>query len=633
MNLKDLRKDDVKPGNKEAVSYIDSLFEDTRSKFLKLHRDWYVNERFVRGDHWIIFNKTLNKIQTIPIQDGEIRRTVNKIRSQIRGVKNFIKRSQPRWEVHPDDATDEALEEAKKLNKILQYIYRTLQFPLILTETIVSGLKFSIGIVEGGIIKENGKQKIKFWHDDTFDILIDPFATEIQNARYIFKAFKKPLTSVNNNPDYTINGTLTGDTDDGVSTYKELLENEKYGKDSSRNSGDLESILVKELWIKWEEEGKVKLKVLTVAGDQLIRTYEPKYRRFPFFIYNPEVEPGAIYSDPWIKDLISLNKSLDKNTSQTEAYIQRMLAGKYLIKQGVEVSSITDKGAEYIYYKGSVPPSQQNLQPLPAAPFTHSNNLERWIEELGGAREASLGRVPGGIQSGKALEALQSADAGTVAEPIENLAKLLERMSEFSLELIEDFTIASEEIVEEGEKIKFIGGGAKGNIPDGTMRVTAKKVKVMIVPEIAYSEEAKFDRLIRLAEAQLIDPETILDKLSISNVSQIIERMKNKKQEDFKEEITKQRESHRTGGEGPEDTADLADQENMQMAAGQPVPPTPQALWTPEHTELHMAFIQENQDAYKQQKELFDEHISQEEQYGGGQPQEQPQEQPQQPQV
>ena len=53
----------------------------------------------------------------------------------------------------------------------------------------------------------------------------------------------------------------------------------------------------------------------------------------------------------------------------------------------------------------------------------------------------------------------------------------------------------------------------------------------------------------------------------------------------------------------------------MSMAAGTPPPLTPQALWTPEHTQLHMAFIQENQDAYQQNQEIFDEHIQAEENY------------------
>jgi hypothetical protein len=91
--------------------------------------------------------------------------------------------------------------------------------------------------------------------------------------------------------------------------------------------------------------------------------------------------------------------------------------------------------------------------------------------------------------------------------------------------------------------------------------------------------------------------------------------MQKMKEEQFKEEMMKQKEAHRSEGQGPEDTADLADQENMAMAAGQTPPVTPQVLWAPEHTELHMAFIQQNQDAYNQNKQVFDEHIQNEQQY------------------
>ncbi len=610
MNLYDLRKvEDVDKNNHDVALYVNRLFDDTKNKYLKIQRDWYVNERFVRGDHWVVFNKTLNKVQNIPLSGGEIRRTVNKIRSQVRGVKNFIKRSQPRWQVQPDDGSDEAHEIALKKNKILQNIYRNLKFTMILTDTIVSGLKYSVGFIEGGVVNENGKNVIKFWHDDTFDIYIDPTATNLQDARYIFKAFKKPIVTVKNNSSYKIKGKIVSDS--GVSSsYKDLLNREKYGH-SETKSEDMETVLVKELWIKYNG----KLKLFTVVNNQLVRVSDPKYRRYPFFNYSPEREPSSIYGDAWIKDLISLNKSLDKSTSQIESYVQRMLGGKFMIKQGVEVSSITDKGAEKIYYKGTTPPTQLNLQPLPVAPFNHASNLERWIEEFGGAREASLGRAPASIQSGKALEALQSADAGTVAEPIENLEIMLSDIGEFILELIEDYTIASEKIVEEGKEIKYIGAGAGTELPESVIKIKSGKVKVVIVPEIAYSEEAKFDRLIRLAEAKLIDPETILDKLAFSNISDIMERVNKLREEKFKEEMVKQKESHRSDGNAPDDSATLADQENMQMAAGQDVPNTPKALWIPEHTQLHLSFIQENQDAYNNNKDLFDAHILAEEQY------------------
>lgn len=620
LKLADLQSDDIKVGDSSVVEFVETLYTQTSRMYLKQHRDWYINERFVRGDHWIVYNKTLNKVQVMPVSQGEIRRTINKIGSQIRGIKNFIKRNQPRWEVHPLGTSNEDLEEAKKKNKILQYLYRTLKIKTHLTGICVNGLKYSVGILEGGIVKKEGKDVIDFWINDTFDILFDPFSPTVQGCRYIIKCSKKPLTSIKNNKDYTIKKGIEvkADNKQAAAQYKELLEMEKYNRDTSGGSQDLESAIVKELWIKFlDAEGKVKVKIFTVTGGQFVRVFNPKYRRYPIFTYNPEKDANSIYSNAWIKDLISINKSLDKTVSQIESYIQRMLAGKYLIKQGVEVSSITDKGAEKIYYKGSVAPTQMNLQPLPAAPFSHVSNSERWIEEIGGIREASLGRIPGSLQSGKAIEALQSADAATVAEPVENLEQFLKEIAEFILELIEDYTIASEEIIEQGETIKYIGNlEEEAEPPKDAIQVKAGEVTAKIVPEIAYSEDAKKDYILRLAEAGVVDKQTVLETFTISNIGDILERVKKQQEEEYKQEMMKQKESHRSEGESPTDSASLADQENMQMMAGQEVPNTPQALWIKEHTDLHLAFLQENQgDMDDDVRNLFENHIMAEQEF------------------
>lgn len=612
MTINELRDLDIKKGSKDIAKYVSSLYDDSSKMFLKQHRDWYINERFVRGDHWVVFNKTLNKIQSLPVDDGQIRRTVNKIRAQIRGVKNFIKRNQPRWEVHPNGIEDTDLQDAKVSNKIIQNIYRTRQFTGKLTDVIVNGLKYSVGILEGGIIDKEGKQYLDFWVDDTFDVVFDPCATTVQDCRFIIKAVKKPVSYIKSKYDVK---DVSADNKEAAESYKEMLENEKYSRGGSRTKDDLETSIIYEIMLKWFDNSvkQTKFKIITCTDTQVLDVKQPIYRRYPLFIYNPEKDSNSIYSDPWIKDLISLNKSLDKTVSKVETYIDRLLGGKYLIKQGVEVSSITDKGAEKIYYKGSTPPLQQNLQPLPSAPFTFIQSLERYIEEFGGMREASLGRIPSSLQSGKAIEALQAADASTVSEPVENLELFLEEVGEFCLEVISDYQMVSDEIIEQGQKIKYIG--KVENPPSETTVIKPSKVKVVIVPEVAYTQEEKLNRVIRLAEAGIIDKQTVLKMHEISNISEILERVQKEKDEEFKQEMMKQKESHRTNGEAPDDTASLADQENMQMASGQSIPATPQALWAPEHTELHMAFIQENQDAYGQHKDLFDEHIQVEQEY------------------
>ena len=106
MELKDLAKElPIGDKNSEAAVMINSLYNDVLQYSLKQQRDWYINERFVRWEHWIVYNKTLNRIQNIPTAEWEVRRTINKIRTQTRGVKNFIKRSQPRWTVRPESSS------------------------------------------------------------------------------------------------------------------------------------------------------------------------------------------------------------------------------------------------------------------------------------------------------------------------------------------------------------------------------------------------------------------------------------------------------------------------------------------------------------------------------------------------
>lgn len=621
MTIKDIGSKDIKlwkDSSKEA-KFIDSIYENLKQYYIKQQRDWYTNERFVRWDHWFVYNKTLNTIQQLPIRNGEIRRTVNKIRTQVRGVKNFIKRNQPRWQVVPASSSDKAIEESVAYNKILQNVYDVNNFKSKLTDIVVNSLKFSVWILEASIIPHKDGQILDFWVNDTFDIFFDPEATSIHDSRFILKIVKKSIESIKNNSEYQVKLDITADNKEWASDYKDLLEKEKFNSEWMQKSlWDFDSVLLKELWVKtkwdnWED----KIRIITSVWNQVIRVKDTDYKRFPFFIYNPEREPNSIYSDPWIKDLISLNKSLDKSASVIETYNNRMLGGKWLARKWVEVSTISEKGAEIITYKGNVAPVQMSLQPLPSTPFVYMQSLERWIEEFGGIREASLGRAPGSLQSGKWVEALQASDAATVAEPIENLELFLAEVWEFILETIEHSQVISSSISDWKETIKYIWWESGEELSD-TLMVRKRRVKVAIVPELAYSEEAKKETIFRLAEWGMIDQETLLEYLNVSNIWDIIDRVKQRKSEQFKEEMMKQKASHAKDSGWPEDSATLADQENMWLLAWQDVPLTPEALWTPEHLELHMIFLDENKwqmDEAAMQR--FDEHIANEEQYSG----------------
>lgn len=604
----------VKWSNPNVSTFVDTLYDETKNWILKLHKDWYINERFVRWDHWVYYNKSLWKIAQIPVEEWEIRRTVNKIRSQIRWVKNFIKRSQPRWQCSPKDWSDEAMEESIASNKILQDQYESLAMKRLMTDIIVNSLKTSVWILQVWVSNITWMwPEIEAVVKNSFEVMFDPASTDYRKWRFILVSYPVPVSTLKEKYSWVLwkDWEVSPDNKEWESEFWDLLEKERTNK-STWQSRELDTVIVKDIWLRWIENWKVKIRQIVTCKWYILDVYNPKFNRFPFFVYNPERNFNSVYSDPWIKDLISLNKSLDKTASAIEWYIHRMLGWKYLIKKWVEVSSITDKWSEKIYYKWNVKPEQMRLEPLPYTPITYTSNIEKWLEELWWQREASLWRNPWSLQSWKWIEALQAADAAVVSEPVENLEDFLKEVWEFILDIISEYWIVSKTIFSEWQEVKFVWK----EWPDIKWVVKIKrkaKVKVVIVPEIAYSEEAKFERMMKMVELWIIDAQTVLEKLSLSNIADIMERVKSRKKDEMSEELLKQNASHWEWN-APADPATLADSENNQMAMWVQIPETPESMLIKEHTDLHIAFVDEFPDDYNKNRELFDAHIQAERQ-------------------
>src|SRR5258705_3349007 len=80
---------------KELVGAVDGLFEATSKVRLKHELEWYANQLFVDGDHWVKFDKLAGKVTSDPLGGTDrkkVRRSVNLIRSQLRGLKNMVQK-------------------------------------------------------------------------------------------------------------------------------------------------------------------------------------------------------------------------------------------------------------------------------------------------------------------------------------------------------------------------------------------------------------------------------------------------------------------------------------------------------------------------------------------------------------
>ena len=178
--------------------------------------------------------------------------------------------------------------------------------------------------------------------------------------------------------------------------FKEYLDNNNM-KEVARDLGDS---------FKEYEEGDIVIRqVFAVDGTTLKDTYLDM-KEYPFV--DLRLEPGPIYNTPLIERFIPANKTLDMIVSRIERYLNTMMVGTWLKREGEHFGISNIPGGQLIEYK-SVPPTQGAQANLPPYIFNMIELLEKFIEEQGTSTSA-LSQIPSGVKSGVAIESLKASE-------------------------------------------------------------------------------------------------------------------------------------------------------------------------------------------------------------------------------
>ena len=502
---------------------------------------WFVYDLWVSGNHYVKWDKQTQQITSAAPDKGHPKIVINKVYSTLRSVRNFTLRNRPRAETTPENLQPENIQDAVKLNRFLDFLHDKLKLRTKQRASIWHALKYSVGWWQ--VLWNEDEKEINVNVVDPYDLYVDSTARDPEEARYMFLAIRRNIEDINADPkyrDYIKKNKIELKSDGKVaaSSMKERSINmEKVG--DVKGSDEANTIIVKELWYKKydEETGEQTIWIMAKAGETTIREpEETDLTRFPFFRLPSDVEPLKMYGQGWVKNLISPNKLLNQLESQVAEYNDLMNRGKWVTDRGAGVRTINNNNGQIIEKKRGFDVIQASISPLSAAIFKQIENASMYIEDMGGAHDATMGRIPTGAKSGKALEALQVGDSNNLSEVVENLEEFLESVYEYILELIAHKYQFARRIITttgSGEKefIDIIGADAKGAegesiAPEGTLVVESKNmVDVKITSWLAETQEARRDALMKLFEMQAIDLETLLEGYAIGNVAQVIQRV------------------------------------------------------------------------------------------------------------
>jgi len=198
-----------------------------------------------------------------------------------------------------------------------------------------------------------------------------------------------------------------------------------------------------------------------VAGDLWLYDEYLDVYEYPFVDFR--FEPGPIYQVPLIERFIPQNKSLDVVVSRIERYINTMVTGFWMKKQGEQFKP-TNVAGGIVYEYLSTPPTQGNISPVPGFVFSFMDLLTNYIEEQG-VTTTTLSKIPKGVRSNAAIESLKESEYASLAIPQRRYKQTVKHIAEKFLMIADDYFVKPQQVrfLEKGEPNYFdvIGKKAK----------------------------------------------------------------------------------------------------------------------------------------------------------------------------
>jgi hypothetical protein len=423
----------------------------------------------------------------------------------------------------------------------------------ILKEIVGQGLLYSVGgPVQIGwderVENEDGtKGFVYLWLLDPFDFYIDPNCTDgltFSDAQYLIKAIRRSVQDIKNNPNYKGTEPLIGDTRLAASEYKQFLIQSIKQNVQIQSTDESQTVILYEGWFKeYDEKGKMAMRVVTwVDGlPNPLRNEIVNEKEFPFRGYQADLNPLEVYGEGWARHVIPVNKVLNALESSIFDYNYKYAKGRIVVDKNSGVRVITNEHGSIIEKNRGSDVHSLPLQPLPGNAESQVLRMRQYFEDLSGAHDISLGRIPSGVKSGIGIAELKQADATNQDDLVDNLEDFLVEVGKKILRTISKHMdipqlIKATNIVGKAEYFAIVGKEASKERGKKTTYKIGKNeyplvtiepnndITVQVGSWLAYSKQQRQQELKDLYSTGVIDARTLLEHLEFGDIDTVLTR-------------------------------------------------------------------------------------------------------------
>lgn len=524
---------------------LETQSKENRRKF---DWEWLVRTLYVRGYHFARYNRGTNTV-VFSTRTG-VRIPINLVNAHLRGVRNQVTSFQPKWEVLPKVTAESAIENARYSGKILDFIYEKAQIKRKVKEIVTDALMYSVGIWQFDTDRDGN---VSVNRVDPFDFLVDPNVKSSNlndpeyGAEYVILSHQVPIEMIRKNPKFSHVENLQADNEVASAEYKRFLlqvTNRQFQSQTKEN----ETKILKQAWLRERNEDGFKIKIVTYVDgmDVPLLVEETDETEFPFEVLQGDITQGNLYGESWIKHLIPINRVIDALESHIFEYNHFFAKGRFVVDKNSGVRIIVNEHGQIIEKNRGSTVTPITVPPLPPSPDTQIIRMKAHLEDTSGVHDVSLGRLPGSLRSGTAIAELKQADATNQADLVDNMEDFLARSGKKILKLVSEEWNTSKLVSVTGiggkpEYFMAAGeGGASSALKSknkkgekfsfGSMKLPIaiigadNEVRVQIGSWLAYTKEARQEKLKEMFRLGAIDQKTYLEHSEFADIDSIVSR-------------------------------------------------------------------------------------------------------------
>ncbi len=488
---------------------------------------WYEIQLYLDGDHYVLIpdkdRSSASSLKVTPIQKrkGEIRRTYNKIRPLFRAIKATTTATDVRWEVQGGDENE--ILASNYLNWFID-VDKARPFTEVVTEVVGNGFARRTGWFD--VYWDSQRAMPAVASRDPFDLVIDRYR---KYARRTYTMRKEDVKNAKAGNDFIFKNTekLASTSRKSASDIYDNYLNKKYNSTGFNDKDDdLSDVMMEEFHIlEQKDDGSFLVRVVTTSKDSTVIHREDEYEdnELRFIEFSPE--KGS--KEPWMKDALDPQKSMDNIYSHMEEFIRTMGKGRVMKRKGVILDRISDKDGQVVEYDGIEKPEFMAGLPISGDQFNFEKQIEFAMEDLVGIHPSQVRNTT----TAKGIGYLLAQDETNTSEPSKNLKNSLVRVGHRLLKLANRHMMSSQDIFwfQDGQKMSasVISPNAD-NKPEGTKEIKVPdSLTVDLVPRGAFAALAREEKVMQLVQNGIItNPEVAMEGMNIGNVRKLVEKEK-----------------------------------------------------------------------------------------------------------